>query len=78
MVDFCLVQCLIRYQYGISNQSSKGDPTEMTQLISRNMRKSQINLQDKDGKTALHFAAEHGAAICCMYLTMVKKNWQHK
>ncbi|GFR62300.1 poly [ADP-ribose] polymerase [Elysia marginata] len=51
--------------------SSNSDPAEMTQLISRNMRRGQINLRDKHGKTALHFAAEKGAAICCMYLTTV-------
>ncbi|RUS75226.1 hypothetical protein EGW08_017016, partial [Elysia chlorotica] len=57
-----------RYRFGYS---SKGDPAEMTQLISKNMRKDHINLQDRNGKTALHFAAEQGAGVCCMYLTMV-------
>ncbi|GFO18925.1 poly [ADP-ribose] polymerase [Plakobranchus ocellatus] len=53
---------------------SSTEPAELSQLISKNMNKLQINQPDKYGRTALHYAALKGASICCMYLAMIGAN----
>lgn len=35
------------------------------------MSQEEINQQDRHGFTALHYAAQNGATMCCMYLTLV-------
>ncbi|XP_059175605.1 poly [ADP-ribose] polymerase tankyrase-like [Physella acuta] len=60
-----------RYSANIWRTNETKDPVELVKLIGRNMSQEEINQQDRRGFTALHYAAQNGATMCCMYLTLV-------